>query len=86
MFLINTERIGALDKHKQKMIAPIVITAVFVIYLAGYLYLILTVTDFSPVILLYAIPLIVIGIGMIVTLKSRIQEIRSGEEDDLDNY
>ena len=75
-----------MNKHIQKMIAPIVITAVFLIYLAGYLYLILTVTEYNPVILLYAIPLIVIGIGMIVTLKSRIQEIRSGEEDDLDNY
>ena len=30
--------------------------------------------------------LVALGIGMVYTLKSRIKEIRSGEEDDLGNY
>ena len=38
------------------------------------------------VFIIFAIPLIALGIGMIFTLKSRIDEIRSGEEDDLGNY
>ena len=33
-----------------------------------------------------AIPLIALGVGMVYTLKSRIKEIRSGEEDDLSDY
>ena len=39
-----------------------------------------------PVMLLIAVPLVALGIGMVYTLKSRIKEIRSGEEDDLGNY
>jgi hypothetical protein len=38
------------------------------------------------VFLLFAGPLIGLGIAMGFTLKSRIQEIRSGEEDDLSDY
>ena len=34
----------------------------------------------------FALPLIALGGGMVYTLRSRIKEIRSGEEDDLDNY
>ena len=30
--------------------------------------------------------LIALGIGMVYVLKTRIKEIRSGEEDDLNNY
>ena len=30
--------------------------------------------------------MIALGIGMCYTLKSRIEELRSGEEDDLNNY
>ena len=68
------------------MIAPIVITAVFLLYLIGYGIAIAAATEWSPVMILIAVPLVALGIGMIVVLKSRIKEIRSGEEDDLDNY
>ena len=68
------------------MIAPIVITAVFLLYLIGYGIAIAVATEWSPVMILIAVPLVALGIGMIVVLKSRIKEIRSGEEDDLDNY
>ena len=40
----------------------------------------------APVMLLLSILLIALGIGMCYTLKSRIDEIRSGEEDDLNDY
>jgi len=51
-----------------------------------YITVLLLATDFSPVMILFAIPLFALGIGMIYVLKIRINEIRSGEEDDLSNY
>jgi len=75
-----------LNDHKKKMIAPIVITVVFLLYLVFYGRFLLTAAEFSPVMLLAAIPLAALGIGMIQVLKERINEIRSGEEDDLSNY
>ena len=74
------------DKQRRKMIMPIVITVVFLLYLTGYGTAIVAATEWSPVMILIAIPLVALGIGMIVALKSRIKEIRSGEEDDLSNY
>jgi len=75
-----------MKNHVKKMIAPIVITIVFLLYLAVYITVLLLATDFSPVMILFAIPLFALGIGMIYVLKIRINEIRSGEEDDLSNY
>ena len=75
-----------MNDHKKKMIAPIVITVVFLLYLVFYGRFLLTAAEFSPVMLLAAIPLAALGIGMIYVLKTRINEIRSGEEDDLSNY
>jgi len=75
-----------LDDHKKKMIAPIVITVVFLLYLVIYGRFLLAAAEFSPVMLLAAIPLAALGIGMIQVVKERINEIRSGEEDDLSNY
>ena len=75
-----------MDDHKKKMIAPIVITVVFLLYLVIYGRFLLAAAEFSPVMLLAAIPLAALGIGMIRVLKERINEIRSGEEDDLSDY
>ena len=73
-------------EHRKKMLAPVVITAIFILYLIGYGIALAVATEWSPVMLLIAIPLVALGIGMVYTLKSRINEIRSGEEDDLGNY
>ena len=59
---------------------------IFVAYLLIYFIFILLATEFNPWMAFSAIPLIALGIGMVYTLKSRIKEIRSGEEDDLSNY
>ena len=75
-----------MNDHGKKMIAPIVITIVFLLYLAVYIVVLLFATAFSPVMIVFAIPLIALGIGMIYVLKTRINEIRSGEEDDLSNH
>ena len=73
-------------EHRKKMLAPVVITAIFILYLIGYGIVLAVATEWSPAMLLIAVPLVALGIGMVYTLKSRIKEIRSGEEDDLGNY
>ena len=74
------------DNHKKKMIAPVIITALFLLYLIVYLIAVTITTGFGPGMRLLSILLIVLGIGMVYTLESRINEIRSGEEDDLSDY
>lgn len=68
------------------MITPVIITVLFLLYLIVYLIAVAMIAGFGLGMLLLSIPLIALGIGMIYTLKSRINEIRSGEEDDLSDY
>ena len=75
-----------MDKHTKKMIAPIIITILFLVYVIVYGVILMTVTEWKPIHLLAAIPLAMLGAGMVCVLIARIREIRSGEEDDLDNY
>ena len=75
-----------MSSHAKKMIAPIVITVLFLLYLAVYCALLFYESIAEPAVLLMAVPLILLGIGMVYTLSTRMREIRSGEEDDLDNY
>ena len=73
--------------HKRKMIAPIVITAVIVLYYIGFA-CVCVVFDGIPLlfkILCGVIPLLLAGVCIYV-LVERIKEIRSGEEDDLSKY
>ena len=74
------------DKHRKKMIAPVIITAVFVLTMLVLAVILIGVSGLNSTNILFIIPLMALGIGMIKTLKSRIEEIRSGEEDDLSNY
>ena len=73
-------------EHRKKMAAPIVITVLFVLYLIAYVVLVILAAGWSPAMLLFTIPLVALGIGMVVVLKERIREIKSGEEDDLEKY
>lgn len=75
-----------MDSHTKKMIAPIVITFIFLAYLAIWLAVFFVITDNVLPKLLLTIPLLALGTGMVYTLLSRINEIRNGEEDDFDNY
>ncbi len=75
------------DTHrKKKMAAPIVITILFLAYLIAYGIGIGAATEWNPLMILLALPLAALGVGMVYTLRTRIKEIRSGEEDDLGNY
>ncbi|MBQ1312304.1 MAG: hypothetical protein IIY55_10700 [Blautia sp.] len=76
-----------MDKHRKKMIAPVIIAILFILYMILYITtLFITAGESSLVKLLFAVPALLLAYGMVFTLKSRIHEIRSGEEDDLDNY
>ena len=75
-----------MSPHGKKYIAPVLITAAFLLYLLAYLAFVLTAAAAEPLVILFGIPLLLLAIGMIYTLYTRIREIRSGEEDDLDNY
>mgnify|MGYP001111068010 CR=1 FL=1 len=73
-------------EHRKKIIAPVVIAAVSVLYYALFLGVLLWLPMFSLMkILLGVVPLVFIGVLVFVTVE-RIQEIRSGEEDDLSKY
>ena len=73
--------------HKKKMIAPIVITAIFLLYFIGFALLCAFVDGIPLLVKLLGsvIPLILAGVCIYV-FTERIKEIRSGEEDDLSKY
>lgn len=73
--------------HTKKMIAPIIITALIVLYYGGIalLFMLITGIPFGVKVLLIVVPLAISGI-MIGVLVSRIREITGGEEDDLSKY
>ena len=75
-----------MKNHKKKMIAPVIITLLFLVYLIVYGVMLMTASEWSPLFLLLAIPVAMLGGGMVCVLIARIREIRSGEEDDLSNY
>ncbi len=74
-------------KHWKKMIAPIVVALVVVLYYVGIAVLFMTVSGIPAVVqaLMVIIPLILAAV-MIGVLISRIKEIEGGEEDDLSQY
>ena len=74
-----------MDKHKKKMIAPIVVTVLVVVYYIFYFGLLIRFFDGILRIALGVVPVISIAV-MIAVCVQRIKEIRSGEEDDLGKY
>ena len=75
-----------MSHHGKKMIAPVVITILFLLYLLVYIVMLVREASTEPLVILMGVPLVLLGIGSVVTLFGRIKEIRRGEEDDLDNY
>lgn len=76
-----------MDEHTKKIIAPVIITTIFVLYYIGFAAVSLLIYGIPAFIkLLFGIiPLALAGV-MIYVLLTRINEIRSGEEDDLSKY
>ncbi|MBQ7492384.1 MAG: hypothetical protein IJT76_07340 [Clostridia bacterium] len=76
-----------MKKHGKKMVAPIVITALILLYYAamGCVILLLPGMKTWLRLALVAVPLIPCCVILYVMIQ-RIGEIKKGEEDDLDQY
>ena len=71
--------------HKKKMISPIVVTVLTVLYFVFYFGLLITVTEGIFRIVLGVLPVIFSGV-LIKVCIDRIKEIKKGEEDDISKY
>ena len=74
-----------MDSHRRKMIAPIIVTIVMVLYYVVYFGLLLSMLDGIWKYMLGILP-IVFSAVMIKVCVERIKEIQEGEEDDLSKY
>ena len=70
---------------KGKMIAPITVTVLMVLYYAVYFGLLISVVEGIFKYLLGILPLVFCGATVAVCIE-RIKEIKKGEEDDLSKY
>ena len=78
--------ISNMKKYLNKIIAPIIISLLMIVYVAFYFtFLIYTIPFLYLKILFGIIPIALIG-AMVYTLIQRIKEIKGGEEDDLSKY
>ncbi|BBF42318.1 hypothetical protein lbkm_1000 [Lachnospiraceae bacterium KM106-2] len=70
----------------KKMIAPIIITAIYILFNLAYI-MICVLTDMPTVVTTILVIILAALNGVIIfVLIERIKEIRSGEEDDLSKY
>lgn len=71
--------------HRRKTIAPIVVSAVMILYYVAYFGFLITLL---PSIWKYALGIIPLGFSvvMVKVCIERINEIKKGEEDDLSKY
>ena len=74
-----------MNKHGKKMIAPIVVTTITVLYYVIYFGFVIALLDGLGKLLLGLLPLLLSAI-MIAVCIERIKEIKKGEEDDLSKY
>ena len=75
-----------MKKHRKKMVAPIVITIVMILYFVCYFGFLLSLMHTVLQKVLLGICPALLGIGMIYVCVERIKEIQGGEEDDLSQY
>ena len=74
-----------MDEHKKKMIAPIVVSVLMILYYVVYFGLLISLLGGIGKVILGIIPLILAAV-MIKVCIERINEIRKGEEDDISKY
>lgn len=74
-------------KHWKKMVAPVVIASIIIVYYIGAAVFFMAVPGIPTVVklLMIVVPLILAAV-MVGVLISRIKEIQGGEEDDLSQY
>ena len=74
-----------MNERKKKMIAPIIITILFVLYYAFYFTIVIALPVGIWKLFLGIIP-VVLAVIMIYVCVQIIKEIKEGEEDDLSKY
>ena len=74
-----------MKEHKKKLIAPIIVTAIMVLYYVAYFGFLIVLLDSIWKWLLGIIPLALSAVMLKVCIE-RINEIKKGEEDDLSKY
>lgn len=74
-----------MNRHYRKMIAPIVITVLLILYYVAYFGVFIILLDIVWKYLLGIIP-IVISALLIAVCYERVKEIKGGEEDDISKY
>ena len=74
-----------MKEHKKKLIAPIIVTAILVLYYIAYFGFLILLIDGIWKWLLGIIPLAFTDVLLKVCIE-RINEIKKGEEDDLSKY
>lgn len=71
--------------HEKKMVAPIIITVIMVLYYIAYFCFLISLLEGVWKYALGIIPLVFSGIMIYVCIE-RINEIKKGEEDDISKY
>lgn len=71
--------------HRKKMVAPIVISVIIVLYYAVYFGLLITALDSIWKYVLGIVPVLLSAVMVKVCIE-RIKEIKDGEEDDISKY
>lgn len=71
--------------HRKKMVAPIVISVIVVLYYAVYFGLLITALDGIWKYVLGIVPILLSAVMVKVCIE-RIKEIKDGEEDDISKY
>ena len=74
-----------MTKHGKKMIAPIIISILLILYIGVYFGVLVAITSGIPRILLGVVPFAFAAL-MIKVCIERINEIKEGEEDDISKY
>ena len=74
-----------MNMKKRKMIAPIIVALIFVIYFIAYFGFIMSLIDGMWKYVFGIIPLI-LSLIMVAVCIERIKEIKKGEEDDISKY
>lgn len=71
--------------HRKKMVAPIIIAVIVVLYYAAYFGLLITMLDGIWKYVLGIVPVLLSAVMVKVCIE-RIKEIKDGEEDDISKY
>ena len=84
--MASLDNLSEKERQNKKIVAPVIIAVVLVCYYVLYFVILLTLLPGLIIKLMFGvIPLVFAGVTIFVCIQ-RINEIRSGEEDDLSKY